>query len=206
MNTLCGCQWTLWGNFISSGKKTILRKKRSMKEASEHFIYDISTDASAEWIGDRSDLTPNMSWIFLKFKFVVFARKFPLKTQSRLMSWYESCRWVKVVKWWRKKWNKSATMLKHIFFYLFSILNNSHFLPVPFVFLKQASVEVFCFCLVFNESFHCWALYPMRWSRELSWMVLSSFITLWKCCQRWSLSSLFERQIFAGSVKGVNVN
>ena len=173
-----------------------------MKEASEHFIYDISTDASAEWIGDRSDLTPNMSWIFLKFKFVVFARKFPRKTQSRLMSCYESCRWVKVVKWWRKKWNKSATMLKHIF----SVFFQSWTIFIFFPFRLQASVEVFCFCLVFNESFRCRALYPMRWSRELSWMVLSSFITLWKCCQRWSLSSLFERQIFDRSAKVVNVN
>ena len=33
-------------------------------------------------------------------------------TQSRLMSWYESCRWVKVkvIKWCQKKWNEHNLM------------------------------------------------------------------------------------------------
>ena len=35
-----------------------------------------------------------------------------VKTQSRLMSWYESCKWVKVkvVKWCQKKWNEHNLM------------------------------------------------------------------------------------------------
>ena len=35
-----------------------------------------------------------------------------LLTQSRLMSWYESCKWVKVkvVKWCQKKWNEHNLM------------------------------------------------------------------------------------------------
>jgi len=49
------------------------------------------------------------------FEFFCFSIRFENSihmTQSRLMSWYESCRWVKVkvVKWCRKKWNEHNLM------------------------------------------------------------------------------------------------
>ena len=84
------------------------------------------------------------------------------------MSWYESCRWVKVVKWWRKKWNKSATMLKHIFSVFFQSWTILIFFPFRLFSSSKPAWRFFVFvwCLM-NHSVveHC-----IPWDDHTSWV------------------------------------